>query len=126
MKKYVAVVAITVAAHFAYLVFVPSGGFLALRWRRMLWWHVPAVIWGVGVVRYQWPCPLTFLEQWARARGGMTALPVSGFTERYVAGVFYPARGTPAAQSAAFVAAGASWTLLLLRRRRGVSPAAAR
>ncbi len=85
-RRYFAVVVATVAAHFAYLAYLPSGGFLALRWRRTFWLHLPTVCWGIGVVALDLPCPLTSLEAWARARAGMGPLPKTGFIGRYVAG----------------------------------------
>ena len=111
-KAYFAVVVGTAAAHLGYLVYLPSGGFLALRWRRTFWLHLPTVCWGVGVVALELPCPLTSLEAWARARAGMDPLPETGFIGRYVAGVLYPANRTGSAQTFAFLAAAASWIAL--------------
>jgi hypothetical protein len=71
--------------------------------------HVPTVIWGVGVVAFGLPCPLTQLEQWARARAGMDPLPMAGFVERYIAGVCYPSNATGIVQRIAFGAAAVSW-----------------
>jgi hypothetical protein len=45
-------------------------------------------------------------------------LPPSGFVDRYVAGVFYPCRGTDVAQTAAFIAAGISWVMLVAKHYR--------
>ena len=116
-RAYFAVVVATVAAHFAYLAYLPSGGFLALRWRRTFWLNLPVVCWGVGVVAWEFPCPLTALESWARTRAGMNELPRSGFTGRYIDGVLYPANRTGIAQTLAFVAAAASWVALAIQRR---------
>jgi hypothetical protein len=104
-----AAVVLTVAAHFAYLAYLPSGGFLAMRWPRSIMLHVATVLWGFGVVVFGLPCPLTELERWVRARAGLDPLPTSGFIDRYVAGVFYPVDRTGAAQALAFAAAGVSW-----------------
>ncbi len=117
-KPYFAVVVISVGTHFAYLVYVPSGGFLALRWPRTIWLHLPAVCWGAGVVALHFPCPLTSLEEWARARAGMDPLPPTGFIDRYVAGVLYPPNRTGTAQALALAAAAVSWMALAIRRRR--------
>lgn len=117
-----AAVVVTVGAHFAYLLYLPSGGFLALCWPRSIWFHVPTVLWGVGVVVFGLPCPLTEIERRARARAGMDPLPTSGFIGRYVDGVFYPANRTGAAQALAFAAAGISWVAFASKtRRRNVS-----
>lgn len=108
-KVYFAVVAATVGAHFAYLMYLPSGGFFALRRPRSMLLHVPTVTWGIGVVWLGLPCPLTQLERWARARAGMDPLPTAGFIERYIAGVCYPSNATEIAQKLAFFAAALSW-----------------
>jgi hypothetical protein len=108
-KAYFAVVAFSVCAHFAYLAYIPSGGFLALRWRRTIWLHVASVCWGVLVVLLPVPCPLTALEGWARGRAAMAPLPDTGFVDRYVAGVLYPSGRTGIAQAVAFGVAATSW-----------------
>ncbi|CAN5911921.1 DUF2784 domain-containing protein [soil metagenome] len=48
--------------HFGFLLFVVLGGLLVLRWRRVLWLHLPALIWGILVTAFSWNCPLTRLE----------------------------------------------------------------
>lgn len=111
-------VAATAVAHLAYLLYLPSGGFLALRWRRNLWLHVPVVCWGVGVVTLDWPCPLTALETSARTRAGMDPLPEDGFIGRYVAGVVFPAERLGTAQQLAFAAAAVSWAALAIQHRK--------
>lgn len=116
-KPYVAVVAVTVGAHLAYLLYVPSGGFLALRWPRTILLHVPAVAWGVAVVALRLRCPLTSVESWARRRAGMDPLPTSGFLDRYVMGYFVPRGRVGAAQALAFTAAAISWGVFA---RRGI------
>uniref|UniRef100_UPI003F953295 DUF2784 domain-containing protein n=1 Tax=Mycobacterium sp. TaxID=1785 RepID=UPI003F953295 len=58
------------------------------------------------------PCPLTSVEDWARARAGMKPLPSTGFVDRYVAGVLYPPGRTGIAQVLAFTAAAISWISL--------------
>lgn len=116
-KPYLAVVAVTVGAHLAYLLYVPSGGFLALRWPRTIALHVPAVAWGVAVVVLRLRCPLTSVESWARRRAEMDPLPMSGFIDRYVTGYFVPPGRVGTAQALAFTAAAVSWGVFA---RRGV------
>lgn len=116
-KAYTVVVTITVGAHFGYLMYLPSGGLLALRWPRSIVFHVPTVIWGACVVSLGLPCPLTHLEQWARARAGLAPLPADDFIDHYADGVLYPAGRTGAAQAAAFTVAAISWLVLLARHR---------
>lgn len=60
---YETVVVSTVVMHFAFIAYVLAGGFLALRWRRTMWLHVPAVIWGIGIAAKRVDCPLTLMIQ---------------------------------------------------------------
>lgn len=115
-RLYFALVVLTAGTHFAYLIYLPSGGFLALRRPRTIFLHVPAVVWGLSVVGLHFPCPLTSLEQWARARAELDPLPAGGFIDRYADGVVYPSNRTGAAQTLAFLAAAVSWVLLAFNR----------
>jgi hypothetical protein len=112
-----AAVILTVGAHIAYLVYLPSGGFLALRWPRSMALHIPVVLWGVGVVALVSFCPSTDLQKRALPPAGMELLPSSGFIDRYVDGVFYPANRTGAAQALAFSAAAVSWVMFAWKRK---------
>jgi hypothetical protein len=113
-----AAVGLTVGAHLAYLAYLPSGGFLALRWPRSIAVHIPVVLWGIGVVVFELPCPLTELEQRLRARAGLDLLPESGFIDQYIDGTLYPSNRTGAAQALAFCAAAVSWVMLAWQRQR--------
>ena len=114
---YVFAVALTVAAHFAFIAYLVAGGFLALRWPRSIWLHVPVVAWGVGIVTLKYDCPLTWLEQQVRERAGMAPLP-EGFIDHYLTGVLYPARYVVLVEVVVFLIVVASWTAYLAARRR--------
>jgi hypothetical protein len=82
--------------HLAFVVFVVAGGWMALRWRPLLWLHLPAAAWGVLVQLGGWICPLTPLENHLRVLGGQAGYD-GGFLEHYLLSVLYPAgltRGT--------------------------------
>lgn len=116
-----ALVWLAVAAHFVFLAYLPTGGFLALRWRRSVWLHVLAVLWGTASVVLRFDCPLTSIEQWARRRAGLPPLPESGFIAHYVTGVFYPAGGTGYAQAVVLTAVAVSWAVFAFTRSRGTA-----
>lgn len=80
---------LVVLVHVAFVVFAVLGGFLAARWRRLVWIHLPAVIWAVIVEFFGWVCPLTPLENWLRRRGGQAGYP-SDFIAHYILPVLYP------------------------------------
>ena len=110
-----------VVVHFTFVVFVAVGGLLAWRWPRVLWLHVPAVVWGAGIVTVGYECPLTPLERYLRRLGG-EEVPDTGFIDRYVEDVVYPDEYTPVLRAIAVVLIVAGWTGALLRRRRPVPP----
>jgi hypothetical protein len=75
--------------HLAFVIFVVCGGLLLLRWRHVIWLHLPAAIWGATVEFTGWVCPLTPLENWLRAQGGGTSYR-SDFIAQYLLPVLYP------------------------------------
>ncbi|MEW6519711.1 MAG: DUF2784 domain-containing protein [Thermodesulfobacteriota bacterium] len=79
-----------VIIHLLFIVFVITGGFLALRWPRLTYLHIPAAMWGALIEFQGWICPLTPLEQQLRQAGGQSAYS-GGFVEHYVEPVVYPA-----------------------------------
>jgi len=81
---------LTVVVHLGFVVFVVMGGFLAWRWRRLAWVHLPAAAWGALIEFRGWICPLTPLENHLRRLAGQTGYG-GGFVEHYVIPVLYPA-----------------------------------
>ena len=81
---------LTVAAHFAFLVFVILGGLVARRYRWVAIPHLLAVAWAVyveatpGLV-----CPLTPLENHFATRAGQAGYEGS-FIEHYLVPIIYP------------------------------------
>lgn len=75
--------------HFIFILFVISGGILVLKWKRCIWFHIPAAFWGALIEYTGWICPLTPLENELRIKGG--ALGYSGgFIEHYLLPIIYP------------------------------------
>jgi hypothetical protein len=113
-----------VVLHFAFVVFVVSGGLLVLRWPRAAWVHAPAAAWGAAVALAGWVCPLTPLEVWLRERAGEAGYS-GDFVDRYVMPLLYPdwlARPTQLALGVAVIAVNAAvyalaWRLHHRRRR---------
>jgi Protein of Unknown function (DUF2784) len=124
---YIIVVAVVVAAHFAFIGYLVVGGFVALRWPRSIFLHILTVIWGVGSVWLHLPCPLTDLERWARAHAGMAPLPSDGFIAHYITGVLYPADAVGVVEAVVFAVVIVSWSVLAYavvraRRRSSLRP----
>jgi|SRR5579883_2678207 len=78
-----------VALHLAFTAFVIFGGFLAWKWRRVLWAHLPALAWGLWVESSGQICPLTPLESHLRHLAGEAGYP-GGFLAHYVVPLLYP------------------------------------
>ncbi len=81
---------IVLVVHFLFIAFVVAGGFLAIRWPRVAWAHLPCLVWGALIEFVGWVCPLTPLENSLRAAGGEAGYS-GGFIEHYLLPVIYPA-----------------------------------
>lgn len=81
---------LALVVHLGYMVYVPLGGFLALRRIHWLWPHLAAAAWGVfGAIRPGVPCPITQLEKWLLVQAGEP--PYSGsFVNYYLDGTVWP------------------------------------
>lgn len=75
--------------HGLFIVFVMAGGLLVLRWPRLIWLHLPAVIWGILVEMRGWICPLTPWENHFRELAGQAAYE-GGFIAEYLLPLIYP------------------------------------
>ena len=109
-----------VIVHCLFVAFVVFGGFLAWRWLRVAWVHLPAAAWGVAIEFGGWICPLTPLENALRARAGLAGYS-GGFVEHQVIAWLYPVGLTPPTQvmlgALALLVNLAAYSLLLRRPR---------
>jgi hypothetical protein len=70
-------------------VFVVLGGLLVLRWRGVIWVHLPCALWGAFVELTGRVCPLTPLENSLRAAAGEPGY-TGDFVVRYILPLVYP------------------------------------
>jgi hypothetical protein len=114
---------IVACVHAAFVAFVVLGGVLAIRWRRLVWLHVPAAIWGALIEFADWVCPLTPLENALRGRAGDAGYG-DGFVQHYLLRALYPAGLTRSVQVAlgtlVIVVNILAYVALLRRGRRSV------
>lgn len=108
--------------HFAFLVYVALGGFLAWWNPRLLAPHVVAASWGAVSATIGIPCPLTGWEDAARRAAGEQGL-ARGFIDTYLTGVVYPAEHLRTVQLGVAVLVLVSWVGLAVRQRRRVTVA---
>lgn len=78
-----------VVIHLLFILFALFGGLLVLRYRWMLYIHLPAAAWGVLVELMHWICPLTKIENNLRNLAGDSGYADS-FVEQYLIPVIYP------------------------------------
>ena len=106
----------TMAVHFAVLVYLLLGGFLAWRRPAAYWPHLAIATWGLTSTVFGWPCPLTMLEDWSRRKAGEAGL-TTGFIDTYLTGVVYPERYTTQIQIGIGVVVVVSWIGAVVRRQ---------
>jgi hypothetical protein len=109
--------------HLAFIAFVVLGGLAVLRWPRLGWLHLPAVLWASGITFLGGICPLTPLENRLRAAGGEAGYEGT-FIEQYVTTLIYPeglTRGIQVALGLGMVAVNLA-VYLRLSQKLGRSP----
>ncbi len=82
-----------VVLHLLFVVFAVAGGLLVIRWRWVVWLHIPAAAWAAAIEFGGGICPLTPLENWLRAGDGPPAYS-GDFVTHYILPVLYPAELT--------------------------------
>lgn len=112
------------ALHLGFVLFVVLGGLLVLRRPKLAWAHIPATIWGVTIEYAGWICPLTPLENWLRASGGVAGY-AGGFIEHYLLRTLYPqglTRGTQIVLGTVVLIINvAAYGTMLVRTRRAAT-----
>jgi hypothetical protein len=106
--------------HLAFVLFVVFGALLVLRWPRLAWLHIPAVVWAAFIEFSGTICPLTPLEVALRQRAGQAGYG-GGFIDHYVVSLLYPeglTQNTQAMLGAVVVAINAAIYIVAFRRRR--------
>jgi hypothetical protein len=109
---------LVLGVHLAYVAFIPLGGFVVLRYRRVVWIHLAAVALGLVSITVGFDCPLTSWEQSLRRRGGQHPY-TNGFVDHYLKGHLYPHGYDSAVQAVCALCIVASYVLLAAQRRRG-------
>ncbi len=75
--------------HFGFVIFVVLGGLVVLRWRWVMWLHLPVAVYGAVIEFLEYVCPLTPLENYLRRRAGQQGY-TGGFVEHYLLSILYP------------------------------------
>jgi len=80
---------LVVTVHLLFAAFAVFGVLLVYRWPKLMWVHIPAVLWSVVVNACQWVCPLTPLELALRRMAGQEGQDAP-FLERLLEPLLYP------------------------------------
>lgn len=86
---YLLLAELTVLLHFLFVIFVAVGGLLLLIWPKLIYLHLPAVMWGIYIQFSGGYCPLTPLEKTFRQLAGMQTYE-GGFINQYLMPIIYP------------------------------------
>ena len=86
-----------VVLHLGFIVFAALGALLAFKWPRLIWLHLPAMIWAAITEFMGLICPLTPLENWLRLQAGTDPYQ-SSFIAHYLLPLIYPPGLTPSIQ----------------------------
>jgi hypothetical protein len=109
---------VTMAVHFAALLYIGLGGFLAWRWPKAIFVHVLFVVWGVAINTVPGLlCPFTELEDYFRAKQGLGPLP-GGFNAYYIYDHLIPRALLPAVAALAILIVVVSYVGAYVRWRR--------
>ena len=75
--------------HFSFILFVIFGAILILKFKKIIYVHIPAVAWGAYIEFSHSICPLTHLENFFLKKAGKDQYSVD-FIENYIFKIIYP------------------------------------
>ena len=65
-----ALATLTLLLHFLFILFVILGALLILKFKKIIYFHIPAVAWGAYIELSHSICPLTHLENYFLKKAG--------------------------------------------------------
>ena len=89
---------LTLIVHFAFIIFVVFGALLFFVSTKIIYVHVPALIWGIYIEITHSICPLTYLENWFLQKANLTTY-TEGFIQNYLVPIVYPTNLTDNSQT---------------------------
>ena len=75
--------------HFLFILFVIFGALLLFVEKKIVFIHIPAIIWGSYIELTHSICPLTYLENWLLQKANLTTYS-EGFIQYYLVTIVYP------------------------------------
>ena len=80
---------LTLIIHLTFILFVIFGGLLFFIFSKIIYIHLPALLWGIYIELTNSVCPLTFLENWFLYKGELTTYS-NDFINNYLFPIIYP------------------------------------
>ena len=80
---------LTLIVHFAFILFVVFGALLFFVATKIIFIHIPTLIWGSYIELTHSICPLTYLENWFLHKANLTTYS-EGFIQHYLVSIVYP------------------------------------
>ena len=80
---------LTLIIHLIFILFVIFGGLLFFIFTKIIYIHLPALLWGIYIELTNSVCPLTFLENWFLYKGELTTYS-NDFINNYLFPIIYP------------------------------------
>ena len=79
---------LTLIIHLIFILFVIFGGLLFFIFSKIIYIHLPAVLWGIYIELNNSVCPLTYLENWFLYKGELTTYS-NNFINNYMITIIY-------------------------------------
>lgn len=80
---------LTLVIHLIFILFVVFGGLFFFIFSKIVYIHLPALIWGIYIELTGSICPLTHLENWFLNKGEFSTYS-SSFIQNYLLPIIYP------------------------------------
>ena len=80
---------LTLIIHFAFILFAVFGALLLLVSIKIVFIHIPSLIWASYIELTHFVCPLTYLENWFLNKAKLETYS-EGFIQNYLVPIVYP------------------------------------
>ena len=80
---------LTLIAHLIFILFVIFGGMLFFIYSKIIYIHLPALLWGIYIELTNSVCPLTYLENWFLHKSDLSTYS-NDFISNYIFPIIYP------------------------------------
>ena len=80
---------LTLIVHLIFILFVVFGGLIFFIFSKIIYMHLPALLWGIYIELTNSVCPLTYLENWFLHKGELSTYS-NDFINNYLFPIIYP------------------------------------